>query len=126
MDNRNPYTNLNSSASFAALVIEEKKTERMKRELAEHRFNLADEHIVKLTQRSKDLLYEVALKSNKFETLIKRMKNAYPAQEVDKIAEGVEQEYNNDPQYLKELREATDSQPVLPGEEKVKSRGRSM
>jgi len=121
----NQTSNFNVSASSADLLRQERNTERSRAELAEHRLNLADEHIVKLTQRSKDLMYEVALKSNKFETLIKRLKNVYPDQEVDKIAEGVEQEYSSDPQYLKELRESTDRQHVLP-EEATRSKGRSM
>jgi len=121
----NQTSNFHVSTSTAERLKAERDFENSRAELAEHRLNLADEHIVKLTQRSKDLLYEVVLKNKKFETIIKRMQSAFPTQDINKIADGVEQEYNNDPEYLKRLRESTDSQPVLQ-EEKARTKSRSM
>jgi len=123
----NQTSNFHVSTSTAERLKAERDFENSRAELAEHRLNLADEHIVKLTDRSKELLYQWALKSHKFGTLINRLNKAFPdqAKEINKIAENVEQDYDNDPEYLKRLRDSTDSQPVLP-EENARTKSRSM
>ena len=123
------------TSNMNSLIFEKNRLLNEKIELAQQLANAnsklrgADEYVVKLTARSRELMLNMALQNKKFLTVINRMQKAFPGQEAEvlKVVEGTERDYEPaaDPEWHQDLKDFVNSQPLFEEEQTQKREGNS-